>query len=218
MRWSPQKSKRAARERAAAKIVEWKEQCWLQLKARAQKEKRTIVFVDESGLTEKPAAKSTWAPVGQTPVLELNFHWKKLSVIGGITIKNLYFQLHKNSVTAPEVVGFLQHLQQHIAGKLLVIWDGLPAHRSDYLAITQGRVWVERLLGYAPEINPIEIPLGLRQGQRFGELRANGPLETESRRTESFCKGAQGQTLPAGLLDPVRFESRMAMYLFWNAQ
>lgn len=168
MRWSPQKPKRQARERNEEKIAEWKEKKWPQLIAKARAEKRTIVFVDESGLTQKPAAKSTWAPVGQTPVLELNFNWKKLSVIGGITLKSLYFQLHEDSVKAPEVVAFLKHLQQHIPGKLLVIWDGLPAHRAklvaDYLASKECRVWVERLPGYAPELNPIEYLWGYAKG------------------------------------------------------
>lgn len=168
MRWSPQKPKRKARERRDEEIAEWKDKKWPQLKAMARKEQRTIIFVDESGLTQKPAAKSTWAPEGQTPVLELNFNWKKLSVIGGITLKSLYFQLHEDSVKAPEVVAFLQHLQQHIPGNLLVIWDGLPAHRSkfvaDYLASTKSRVWVERLPGYAPELNPIEYLWGYAKG------------------------------------------------------
>jgi len=74
MRWSPQKPKRQARERDEENIQAWKDQRWPQIKARAKKEQRTIVFVDESGLTQKPAAKSTWAPEGQTPVLELNFN------------------------------------------------------------------------------------------------------------------------------------------------
>ena len=168
MRWSPQKPRRQARERNEKKITQWKEEQWPQLKAKARAEKRTIVFVDESGLTQKPAAKSTWAPEGQTPVLELNFNWKKLSVIGGITLKSIYFQLHEDSVKAPEVVSFLKHLQQHIPGKLLVIWDGLPAHRSklvaDYLASKECRVWVERLPGYAPELNPIEYLWGYAKG------------------------------------------------------
>ena len=47
MQWSPQKPKRKARERDEEKIAEWKEQPWPQLKARAQKEGRTIVFVNE---------------------------------------------------------------------------------------------------------------------------------------------------------------------------
>ena len=89
-------------------------------------------------------------------------------MIGGITLKSLYFQLHEASVKAPEVVAFLKHLEQHIPGKLLVIWDGLPAHRSklvaDYLASKECRVWVEGLPGYAPELNPIEYLWGYAKG------------------------------------------------------
>jgi hypothetical protein len=88
---SEQKPRRQARERNEEKIAEGKEKKWPQLIAKAPAEKRTIVFVDESGLSQKPAAKSTWAPMGQTPVLELNFNWKKLSVIGGITLKEPLF-------------------------------------------------------------------------------------------------------------------------------
>lgn len=168
MEWSPQKPRRQARERDEEKIAHWKEIRWPQIKAKARQEQRTIVFVDESGLTQKPAAKSTWAPQGETPVLELNFNWNKLSVIGGITLKSIYFQLHEDSVKAPEVIGFLKHLQQHIAGNLLVVWDGLPAHRSrlvaDYLGTTKSRVWVERLPAYAPELNPIEYLWGYAKG------------------------------------------------------
>ena len=192
MRWSPQKPKRQARERDEASIQEWKDQRWPELKARARKEQRTIVFVDESGLTQKPAAKSTWAPEGQTPVLELNFNWKKLSVIGGITIKSLYFQLHEDSVKAPEVVGFLQHLQQHISGKLLVIWDGLPAHRSklvaDYLASTRGRVWVERLPGYAPELNPIEYLWGYAKGNDLANFAPKELWELSRAARKAFAR------------------------------
>lgn len=192
MRWSPQKPKRLARERDGEKIAEWKDQRWPQLKARAQKERRTIVFVDESGLTQKPGAKSTWAPEGQTPVLELNFNWKKLSVIGGITIKSLYFQLHEDSVKAPEVVAFLQPLQQHIPGPLLVIWDGLPAHRSklvaDYLATTKGRVWVERLPGYAPELNPIEYLWGYTKGNDLANFAPKELWELSRAARKAFAR------------------------------
>lgn len=192
MRWSPQKPRRQARERDEEKIAEWKEKQWPQIKARAQKEERTIVFVDESGLTQKPAAKSTWAPQGETPVLELNFNWKKLSVIGGITIKSLYFQLHETSVKAPEVTAFLGHLQQHIPGKLLVVWDGLPAHRSklvaDYLATTEGRVWIERLPGYAPELNPIEYLWGYAKGNDLANFAPKELWELSRAARKAFTR------------------------------
>ena len=89
--WSTQKPSRKARERNEEKIEHWKAVEWPRIKAKARKERRLIVFVDESGLSQKPAVKRTWSPEGQTPVLELNFNWDRLSVIGGITIKTLYF-------------------------------------------------------------------------------------------------------------------------------
>jgi transposase len=192
LRWSPQKPVRRARERKEDQIKAWKEETWPQLKAKAQAEQRTIVFVDESGLSQKPAAKNTWAPEGETPVLELNFNWKKLSVIGGITLRSVYFQLHETSIKAPEIIAFLDHLQQQIAGKLLVIWDGLPAHRAtlvkEYLATTENRVWVERLPGYAPELNPIEYLWGYAKGNDLANLAPKNLVELSTAAHAAFTR------------------------------
>jgi len=49
---------------------------WQRLRKKALREGRTIVFADESGLSERPHRVRTWAPVGQTPVLEFNFNWQ----------------------------------------------------------------------------------------------------------------------------------------------
>lgn len=61
---------------------------------------------------------------------------------------------------SPEVVDFLRALLRHIAGPLLIVWDRLAAHRSglarDFLAGQDGRIWVEYLPAYAPELNPVE--------------------------------------------------------------
>ncbi len=55
---------------------------------------------------------------------------------------------------------FLQHLIRAIPGKLLVVWDGLPAHRSkfvsEYLDTFDGHISTYRLPPYAPELNPVE--------------------------------------------------------------
>ena len=40
------------------------------VKKKAKNEGRTIVFIDESGLSERPHRCRTWAPRGQTPVLQ----------------------------------------------------------------------------------------------------------------------------------------------------
>jgi len=46
-----------------------------------------------------------------------------------------------------------------VAGeRLLVIWDGSTIHRrvevTDFVSSTRGRVWLEALPGYAPDLNP----------------------------------------------------------------
>jgi len=64
------------------------------------------------------------------------------------------------SIKAPHVVVFLRHLLQRIPGRLLIVWDGLAAHRSklvkEYVAGLEGRIHLERLSAYAPELNPVE--------------------------------------------------------------
>ena len=71
-----------------------------------------------------------------------------------------YFQMHAGSIKSPQVVEFLRHLQRQVRGKMLVRWDGAPIHRSllvkNYVASTRGRIVIERLPAYAPELNPVE--------------------------------------------------------------
>jgi len=94
---------------------------------------------------------------------------------------NFYFQIHKGSIKGPQVIEFLQHLQRHIPGKLLVLWDGASIHRSalvrDYLATTRGRVSVERLPAYAPEINPVEYMWGHLKTHEIANLVATKAWE-----------------------------------------
>lgn len=84
--------------------------------------------------------------------------------MAGITFFNFYFRLYQGSVKSPEVVDFLQALLRHIAGPLLIVWDGLSAHRSgitgNFIAAQGERIWVERLPAYAPELNPVEYIWG----------------------------------------------------------
>ena len=130
------------------------------VKKKAKNEGRTIVFIDESGLSERPHRCRTWAPRGQTPVLQYHFNWKMLSAIAGVTWWNFYFRLFPGAIRSRQIIEFLAHLPRHIPGKLLIVWDGLPGHRSravwDFVQQQRGRLWLEFLPGYAPELNPVE--------------------------------------------------------------
>jgi transposase len=115
-------------------------------------------------LSERPHRKRTWAPQGQTPVLQYHFTWKTLSAVAGITFWNFYFRLFAGAIRSPQVIEFLKHLLRHLGGKVLIVWDGLPAHRSravwEFVRQQRGRIWLEFLPAYAPELNPTEYIWG----------------------------------------------------------
>ena len=63
-------------------------------------------------------------------MLQYHFNWKTLSALAGVTWWNFYFRLFPGAIRSPQVILFLRHLLRHIPGRLLVVWDGLAAHRS----------------------------------------------------------------------------------------
>ena len=121
-----------------------------------------MVFADQSGFYLLPLVLRTYAPAGQTPVVREYLSHDHLSAMSGITPEGkLYMTVQEQSYKGPDVVNFLRHLMRHIPGKLLVLWDRAPIHRSkvvkDFLAKgAAARIHLEQLPAYAPELNPDE--------------------------------------------------------------
>jgi transposase len=147
-------------------------------KKNARRRHAWIIFEDESGISQQPAVRRTWAPRGQTPVLVHAFNWQKMSLAAALVYRwdgrraRLFFQMKPDSYTTDTLVGFLQDLRRELGGRrVILVWDGLPAHRSRSMqAYLRGqRRWLreERLPGYAPELNPAE---GLWQNLKGQEL------------------------------------------------
>jgi len=132
------------------------------------------VWVDEAGFYLLPGAVRTYAPRGQTPIIQVPLTHDHLSVISAITEHaQLLVQMQARAFKGPDVVRFLKHLVCHIAGKLLIIWDGAPIHRDKavkaFLAAGAARqLWLEVLPGYAPDLNPDEA---VWNHLKFVELR-----------------------------------------------
>lgn len=127
---------------------------------KAQREGRLIVFIDESGISERPTRVRTWAPKGQTPIIQFHFNWNHVSVIAGLTRTSCLFRLHEGSIKKEQVVEFLKALKAHLKRPLLIIWDGLKAHRSrlvrDYVDTLAGHIQIAFLPPYSPDLNPVE--------------------------------------------------------------
>jgi transposase len=125
-------------------------------------EHRTVVWIDESGFALLPAVVRTYAPRGHTPLLHTRLSWDHLSAIGAITLTgHWYMCVQAHAFRSKDIVRFLNHLLRHIPGKLLVLWDRLPAHRGNPVKafLANGgaaRIHLELLPAYAPELNPTE--------------------------------------------------------------
>ena len=98
-----------------------------------------------------------------------------LSAISAITLDGrLFLQVRKDNYDGEAVVGFLRVLLRKIAGKILLIWDGSPIHHGqavkDFLSAGAAkRLQLERLPGYAPDLNPDEGIWNYLEAGRTGQ-------------------------------------------------
>jgi transposase len=159
LRWTPQVPITRAIQRDKQAIRCWRDQVWPELRRRARCERRVLVFEDESGFYLLPGMVRTYAPQGQTPVIRIKQTRDHLSVMGGMTPEGKVYTLaRQKSLNGLHSIEFLTHLLRVAGERLLVIWDGSPIHRraevQEFVSNTRGKIWVEALPGYAPDLNP----------------------------------------------------------------
>ena len=129
--------------------------------------KAWLVFLDESGFLMAPVVRRGWRPQGSPSVLlQRTRSHKKVSAIAALCVPptrdgvRLTFRLHPDdNINSLRVTRFLQHLERHLSGPIVLLWDGLNAHRSlltrAFLA-DHPRIHVFPFPAYAPELNPVE--------------------------------------------------------------
>jgi hypothetical protein len=94
-------------------------------------------------------------------------HREKVSTIAAISVAprrrrvGLYWRTdRRHYIDAAGVAGFLRELLRHLRGKVIVVWDGGSNHKGPAIrAVTDRfpRLELERLPGYAPDLNPVEM-------------------------------------------------------------
>ncbi len=110
-----------------------------------------------------------------------------LSVIGGVTADGrLFTHIQEQAFTGETVVAFLRQVLRQVPGKLLVVWDGATIHRCQVVKdfLTNGaaaRLHLERLPGYAPELNPAE---GVWNLLKRGQLKNRCCMDLDELRWE----------------------------------
>jgi len=151
---------------------------------RARRQNALIVFEDETGVSLLPSVRATWAPRGKTPVLRHRFAWKRLSIAGALVYEpdgsdaHLVFQVRPGAYNDETLIDFLSDLRQlEEQRSVVVIWDGLPSHRSRRMMewVASQRDWLstEPLPGYAPDVNPTEQVWGSLKSTELANLCAD---------------------------------------------
>jgi transposase len=198
--WTPQVPITRAIQRDEQEIERWRVVTWPQLRSRARRERRAVVFVDEAGFYLLPGLVRTYAPRGQTPVID---EWQTrdhLSVMGGLTPDGrVYVLVRRESLNGLHTVEFLGHLVRHVGRRLLVIWDGSMIHRraavKGFLGSAVGRgIWVERLPPYAPDLSPLDQ--GCWHHLKNGEMRNLACLDLEELHLELHAAVARLRQKP----------------------
>jgi transposase len=160
--WTPQIPITRAIQRDEEAIARWRMEVWPELRRRATRERRTLVFADESGIYLLPGVVRTYGPKGQTPVVDKKSSRDHLSVMAGLTLAGkIYTLVRQKSLTSFHSVVFLKHLLAQTGKRVLVVWDGSPIHRwGEIRGFLAGkgarRIHVEAMPGYAPDLSPLD--------------------------------------------------------------
>ena len=94
------------------------------------------MLIDESGFMLQPLTRRTWAPRGQTPVMEVWVRHDRLTAISALALTphrrrcDLYFKLLRHNAKAEDYFWFLIEVRREIGRPLVVVWDRLAAHRK----------------------------------------------------------------------------------------
>src|ERR1051325_940324 len=111
LQWTPQVPIRRAIQRDEGAIQRWRERDWPRLQRQARRERRVLVFEDESGFYLLPGLVRTYGPQGQTPVIREKQTRDHLSVMGGMTpTGKVYTLVRQRSLNGLDSVDFLTHL------------------------------------------------------------------------------------------------------------
>lgn len=134
----------------------------------------------------QPVVRRTWAPRGETPILEQWDGHHRLSVISGISASprrrrlGLYWEVYRHNIRGEQVVLFLRRLRRQLGRGIILILDRWSVHRSAavhrFLERHRANVDVEWLPPYAPDLNPTEQ---VWNHAKYSDLPNIAPMDLE---------------------------------------
>jgi transposase len=180
---TPQKPLRRAYERDPQAVEKWKNEEYPKLKKRAKRRGADIFFLDEAGIRSDAPLQRTWGAKGQTPVVKTSGQRQSVSAISAVTARGAFwYSVYTGRLNATRFVEFLKAFMRNRRRPVLLVLDGLPAHKARrvaaYVQSLEGALELHFLPGYSPDLNPDEFV--------WNHLRHHGTTKIPLRKNESL--------------------------------
>lgn len=189
---SPQRSVRQAQERDEAAVRRWKTEQFPLIRAEAEQVGATIYFADEASVRADHHSGTTWAPVGETPVVRRTGNRKSVAMLSAVNAQGkIHFMLqHGGSVGSKIFIEFCGRLLADDGGKAFLVVDNVKYHDSkavrEYVTKTEGRLRIFFLPPYAPDTNPDEWVWGNVKHHQIGRKRVVSVSDLYTKAKESL--------------------------------
>jgi transposase len=138
-----------------------------------------IFFADESRVRVDGHSGTTWAPIGETPVIADSGDRFGINMISAISAQGqMYFECFEAKMESLRFIEFLKSLRQSAGKPILVIVDGGSYHKSmvvkEFLKSEGGKLGIRVILlpPYSPELNPDE-QVWNQAKRRIGKMSIN---------------------------------------------
>lgn len=121
----------------------------------------TIYFIDEAAVRSDHHRGTTWAPIGQTPVVQDSGDRFGIKLISAVTARgDMRFGCIEGRMNSDKYIAFLGKLLADNKHPIVVIADNATYHTSQkvqrYALESRGQITLGNLPKYAPELNPDE--------------------------------------------------------------
>jgi len=158
---SPQRPVYRAWQADPAAVEAWKQTTYPAIVAAAKRQDAAIFFGDEASVRTDYHAGTTWAPVGQTPVVKATGQRLAIKMVSAVSPRGeLRFRVHEGTMNASRFIEFCRGLLHDIDRPVFLVVDGSSVHKAvkvrEFVASTQGRLKLFFLPSYSPQLNPDE--------------------------------------------------------------
>jgi transposase len=179
---SPQRPLVRAYQQNPEMVHRWKEEEYPAIQKAAKAAGGTVFFCDEAGIRTDYHSGTTWAPVGQTPIVRGTGDRKSLNMISAISAQGkIHFSFLQGNLNSELFIGYLKNLMHDIPGPIFLVVDGYPSHKSKetlkFVQSTEGQLNLFFLPPYSPELNPDEWVWKNIKHDRVGKIASRSIVE-----------------------------------------